>query len=261
MNKQPQWDAKELHDLDDKVFNLWGELLLEEETKRLQMEVVSERGTPEEAERDAFFARHQKQHLALIQQHTKRNKRLHVLHVLLPRAARAAAVVIAVLTLLSGVALASSSTLRVQVMKLLAISTPEYTELKLVPDEDVSFDVPADWRGTHYLSYVPEGLELVKLDVFVDGGIADYRQKNGENLRITFLESGDDGVTNVDTENAELRQLTLGHHPATMVLKKDSIIIYWSDGYHSFILITKGFDADTALKIAQNVRPVVNTKK
>ena len=32
MNKQPQWAAKELQDRHDKVFNLWGEFLLEQET-------------------------------------------------------------------------------------------------------------------------------------------------------------------------------------------------------------------------------------
>lgn len=251
-----QKSAEETRSLDDRAWDLWGELLLQQEAQRLQAEAEAEHGTPQGAVRDAFFARQAAQHLGIIDRELRRGKRQRFAHHTLPRLARAAAIVLAVLTLAGGVALAASPALRVQVMKLLAISTPEYTELRLVPDEEASFEVPADWTGQSFLSYVPKGLVVSQVLDIGDGALVEYRDEQRSLVRLIFMESGPAGETNVDTENAEIRQMTVNGHETTLVIKHSNIMAYWTNGNRYYVLDTRGYDVDTVIRIIEGIRTI-----
>ena len=248
-----QKSAEETRSLDDRAWDLWGELLLQQEVQRLQAEAEAEHGTLQGAVRDAFFAQQAAQHLGIIDRELRRGKRQRFAHHTLPRLVRAAAIVLAVLTLAGGVALAASPALRVQVMKLLAISTPEYTELRLVPDEEASFEVPADWKGQSFLSYVPEGLVLGEAYTMGSISYAQYRDAHTGEVRLNFTETGPTAESNIDTEHALITQVTVGPYPASLIRKNENCMVYWSDGHELFILETRYLSQEETLRTAQGV--------
>ncbi len=248
--------VEEPRSLEDRAWDLWGERLLEQETQHLLAAIQAERGTPQADARQAFFARHEKQHLTLITRHMQRLGRRHFVHSTLPRLLRAAAIVLAVLTLAGGVALAASPDLRVQVMKLLVHTTPQYTQLKLVPDEDGSFVVPAEWQGDNYLSYVPEGLEVSQVIGREGFSVVQYHDRESGKIKLNFSENGPNSELNVDTEDAVTKQVMVGMHPATLIRKDEYITLYWSEGHRVFILSMTGFDEDSVIRVAIGVRIV-----
>lgn len=244
----------EARSLQDRAWDLWGELLLDQETQNLLKEVEQEANSTADPEREAFIKEQDKKNLMLIQRQMKKQRERGFLQTAFPRVLRAAAILLAAFTLAGGVALAASPALRVQVMKLLAIVTPTHTELKLVPDEDASFNVPEGWKGNNYLSYIPDDFALTKLVGMSSLSQAEYQ--NELNAWFYFAEYGNDATPNVDSEGAITSSVSISGHPGTLLLEKDSAIIYWTDGFNAFVLTSMHLNVDLLLKIAQGVRAI-----
>lgn len=210
-----------------------------------------------QAEMDAFFARHEARHLNAIQRAFQKRSWLDAVLPAVPRLAKVAALVIACVTLAGGAALAVGGTLRVSVMRLELEETKDYTALSLVEDEEASFDVPAEWKGRYYLSYIPEGMTLTQIfdDGYVDGyRTVEYFNEPERSLKIDYTEGGSGTTANIDTENAEIRSMTIQGYEGHMVIKNDSFHFYWTDGQAMYILLTKGFDEETALQILSGLQ-------
>lgn len=242
--------------IQDSAYDLLGQMLLEQKTERLLKEIEAEKAGGDTAEMDAFFARYDRHNLARIHAHCRRQKTKRLLLHTLPRIGRAAAVVIAVIALAGGAAIAASHTVRVQVMRLLVHMGEEYTELKLVEDEETSFDVPAEWQGSSYLSYIPDGLELVKVWGPEEMGFVEYADAQTGEIRLFFKELGSSAEGNIDTEDAELTEVFVRGMSGYMVVKKTTVSIFWTDGAHYFILTTKEMGREEALAIAESVRRI-----
>ncbi len=259
MKKNHRKDARTVqaeNDFTKRAYDLWGELQLEKETDELLQQIQTEQATSCNPEMELFFSKNDSRYLALIARHVSTHKRRHFIRVILPKIARAAAMLIAVIALMGGAALAASPYLRVQVMRLLTRITPEYTELRLVEDEAGSFMVPADWKGTHYLSYMPEDMEIVQVTSSGGSHIVVYRGITDRNAVVNFLEGGPGGVTNVDTEDAVVLETDVRGQTATLVRKVNSLQVYWTDGAHMYMVSAKGVGEETALQIARSVQPV-----
>ncbi len=82
----------------------------------------------------------------------------------LPKIGQIAAILIAVFAVAGGVAIATSHTIRAQVMEMLVQIEEQYTALSLVEDTNASFEIPSDeipseWGGEYYPAYIPEYFE------------------------------------------------------------------------------------------------------
>lgn len=99
--------------LQDRAWDLWGELLLDQETQNLLKEVEQEANSTADPEREAFIKEQDKKNLMLIQRQMKKQRERGFLQTAFPRVLRAAAILLAAFTLAGGVALAASPALRV----------------------------------------------------------------------------------------------------------------------------------------------------
>ncbi len=243
-------------DFTERAYDLWGELQLEKETEELLQQIKTEQAAGSNPEMELFFSKNDSRYLALIARHASRHKRRHFIGVRLPRIARAAAMLIAIMTLMGGVGLAASPYLRVQVMRLLTRITPQYTEVRLVVDEAGSFVVPADWKGTHYPAYVPQGMEIVQIKNSGESHIVVYQGITDRSTVVNFIEGGPGGVTHVDTEDAIVMETDVRGQAATLVRKGNSLQVYWTDGAHMYMVSTKGVGEETALRMARSIQPV-----
>ncbi|HPJ03233.1 MAG TPA: DUF4367 domain-containing protein [Candidatus Limiplasma sp.] len=242
----------ESRSLGDRAFDLFGEMLLERETAALLCAMEEEKIAGDK-EADAFAARCDAKNLALIRRYLHRHHVRTFFGKMLPGIGRVAAIVIAVLTIAGGIAIATSHTIRVQVMKLFTTVEEEYTELTLVEDTVASFDIPGDWEGAYYPAYVPEGMEISSISSFPWHNSVEYVDQTDATRRFNFSENIEGVVTNVDTEDAILQTVDIHGNPATLSIKDRVMILFWDDGKKYFVLSVENLDESTAIQIAEGV--------
>ena len=205
---------------------------------------------------DAFFAEQDRANLKKIEAYARKQRSRRLLFHTLPRIGQAAAIVMAVIFLAGSVAVATSHTVRVHVMQLLLHIEKEYTELSLVEDEDASFDVPAEWQGSSFPAYIPEGMEIFECYSSRSSSNITYESVSDENRTLTFTEADASTITTLDTENAAVRKITVNGDSGYIAVKENTILIFWSDGAHYYVVITHGIDETTTIEIAQSVKKI-----
>lgn len=126
---------------------------------------------------------------AVIDRHLRRMRINHFVRKTLPQAGLVAACVVAVLSIAAITALATSKTVRMKVFELLINTQKEYTELSLVESQEGAFDVPSDWAGEYYPSFIPEGFQLVETEGYPGWSEAFYQNEDAGILFFSEYES------------------------------------------------------------------------
>lgn len=247
----------EYRDINDRAYDLLGELLLEQETAQLLAEIERETAEGHTEDLDTFSALHDAKNLARINRYFRLQRTRVFFRQTLPKIGQIAAILIAVITIAGGVAIATSHTIRVQVMKMLVQMEEQYTSLSLVEDTEASFEVPAEWNGEYYPSKIPEGFQANVVISFPGNHLVEFFNDESASTRIVFSEYGDATMANIDTENAEIQSITIGGNEGYIATKDNHIYIYWGNGQVFFVLQTVGIDKDEAVRIAQSVRRVI----
>ncbi|MEG0512140.1 MAG: DUF4367 domain-containing protein [Clostridia bacterium] len=242
--------------LSDQAYDLFGELLLEQETNQLLEEIEDEKSRGATSEMDAFFAVHDQKNLKRIHSYFHRQHMKKLLTRTLPKAIQVAAIFIACISIAGGIAFATNETVRVYVMKLIVTMSDEYTSLKLVEDEDASFDVPADWQGENYPSYLPADLQVTAIHSYMGYHSVAYQGIENILAKLDFSELSSEAETNLDTENAAVTAIMVQNYPGFLATKEDKISIYWSNGHNYFILFAQNMDEGIVLRIAENVKNI-----
>ena len=167
---------------------------------------------------------------------------------LVSNALKAAACIIVVASIGISTAFAISSTARYRIMELLISMTDEYALVSL--QEGASIDIPTDWAGGYYPSYLPEGFSLVK--VYGNQAACGVIYQNDEGIELDFDEYTQAGQTAIDTEDAFIANTTVHDNPA-MITEKDGVVtVVWAE-YNRYFCVTIAADADTAVQIARSV--------
>ena len=161
-----------------------------------------------------------------------------------------AACLVLLLGVATPIAIARVESIRVKVLQLLINVQDKYTELKLVEDPGATFDVPADWRGDYYFSYIPEGYALYEIDPLIDR--AYYRNIDGD--AFSFSEFSQDQEISLDSEGAVISYEFISGNLA-LVIEKYGTTVTWSDGTKYFIVRSTQGKTDT-LKIANSFRRI-----
>ena len=245
----------DLRNLDDKAYDLFGEMLLERETAAL-LSAIEEEQAAGDKEADAFAARCDAKNLETIRRYFHRQHVRTFFGKTLPGIGRVAAIVIAVLTIAGGIAIATSHTIRVQVMKLFTTVEEEYTELTLVEDTEASFDVPGDWEGAYYPAYVPEGMEVSSMYSLPWQSAIEYVDQTDATRRYDYFENEEGVVANVDTEGAILQSVDIHGNPATLSKKDRVMMLFWNDGKKYFVISAENLDESTVMEIAEGVKRI-----
>ena len=240
--------------MEDKAYDLLGDMLTERTTAALLQE-IEEEAQGDMTGPDAFFERLDGKNLRLIEAYTRRQKTKVFFTKTLPRIGQIAAIIIAVIALCGGVAMAASDTFRVQVMRLLLEPTDEYVRLSLVEDEQASFDVPSGWLGRSFPSYIPDSVEVVNILPLEEMPGIEYADRQTQEIALRFQEFLS-GVTHVDNEGATVRQVDINGHQAQLTTKNKIVNLYWSDGQSYFLVTAIGMDEETTMKIGKSVRRI-----
>lgn len=242
--------------IQDKAYDLLGDLLIERDTARFMKELEDDEANGTTAEMDAFFAEHDSMYMRQIARFAKKERHRRFFKQTLPRIGQIASIVIAVISLTGSIAIAASPTIRVHVMQLLMQSDSEQTTLSLVENEAASFDVPADWTGRSYLSYVPDDLELAQVITipYIIGGECHYIDKETGIRTLVFTEMDDSSALSFDTEGSDIREEMIAAYPGYVATSDRNISVFWSDGTSYYLVMTYGLSEDETLRIAQNVR-------
>jgi len=249
-------DTERIEDrtLQDRAYDLLGEMLIEQDTAQFLRELEEKQARGDMADIDAFSRRQDEKNLKKIAAYTRRQRFRHLVRHTLPRLVQAAAVVVAVFFLAGSIAVASSHTVRVKVMELLIHIEREYTTVSLTENEQASFDVPADWKGSSYLAYIPEEMEVFEYYSSINSSNVAYKSISDGTKILKFTEANVSAVTAIDTENATVENITINGNSGYIAVKENTIQIFWADGLHYYIVTTHGIDETTTIKVAQSIR-------
>ena len=246
----------EYRNINERAYDLLGELLLQQETDLLLAEIEKKKAPGITKDMDTFTTRYDAKNLARIHRYFRLQRTRTFFRQALPKIGQIAAIMIAVITVASGVAIATSHTIRVQVMKMLVRIEEQYTALSLVEDSEASFEIPAEWTGEYYPSYIPLNFETSTVISFPGNHLVEFFNAVSTDKQIIFSEYGDTTLANIDTENAMTQSITIGNDKGFLTTKDGYIYIYWDNGRVFFVLQTNGISENEALEIAQSVRRV-----
>lgn len=172
-----------------------------------------------------------------------------------PRALRTAAAACGVLCIGLTTAFASSASFRVQVYTMLAQDYGEYTAISMKATPEDAFDVPEEWGGDYYPSYIPDGFEMT--DIYNGLDVMFYVEyRNADNIRLDFDDDPPFAESNIDTENARVYYTDIHGEQALVAVKSTHVIIVWSEYNRIFTVSIDGDDEETALRVARSVRRI-----
>lgn len=253
MKYNPENTLNNTISIQDSAYNLYGDMLLEKEAKEICEEIESEKGTEAETVMTDFFIHNEQKHLQIIERNCHVSKgslinRIHALH----KIAQIAAVLIVCLALAGGIALATSSYVRIQVMRLLANVTPEYTELSFSVEKEMN--IPAEWQGMYYPSVVPENTQISFLESNKYFSYVYYsREMTSDEWLLLFSEYYDDGNVRIDTENSSQISSIINGHEISIIEKDGIITAYWNDGQRLLVLQTQNSSLSETITYVSNV--------
>lgn len=197
---------------------------------------------------DKRLAQGESAQLRRIDRALRRIERRKMMRKTLPKVGRVAAALLLCFYLSLSVAMAASPDVRVELMNFFMNIEPRYTSFGF-EDTGTFVDVPAEWTGYYYPTYIPEGFEVYSVDSL---GVSLERS---DGVRLYFDEMGTGGSGNLDTENAELNYIHINGHSALLVEKEPWTTVLWNvDNRVLSIGYTGG--REEAIKIAESVRMI-----
>lgn len=166
----------------------------------------------------------------------------------LPKVGKIAASLMLFFYLSLSVALAASPEMRVNLMNFFMNIEERYTSFGF--EETGEFvEVPAEWDGYYYPTYIPEGFEVYSVDSL---GVS---LKRSDGAMLYFNEMGPGGSGNLDTENAKNEFISINGHTALISEKGKWTAILWSVDNRSLLIDYTG-SREEAIKIAESVRMI-----
>lgn len=244
--------------MDDMAYDYLGQLLLQREADALLREIEEERAAGLTGEMDAFFARLEKKHFQTIERFFRRRNTKRFWTKTLPGIGRAAAAVLAVMVAASGVAMAVSETFRVHVLELVADWQLDRVQYEFKENHEVSFDVPVEWVGSHYPSWIPEGFEISDLVSYPGFGCVTLTNpaaggEQGETYADFSISEGNTSIVEFSLDDAEVSKTTVRGHEADLIRKPDSLYLLWTDGEYFFQISTRNMSYEDTFRFAEGI--------
>ena len=239
--------------IQDSAYNLYGDMLLEKKTKEICEEIESGKGTEAETAMKDFFIQNEQKHLRIIEHNCRGSKgnlinHIHVYHKII----QIAAVLIVCLALAGGIALASSSYVRIQVMRLLSNVTPEYTELSFSVEREMN--IPAEWQGMYYPGVIPEKSHVSSLESDEFSSRVTYSTESSHDEWILSFAEYDEPVNiRIDTEDSNYINSIINGYEVSITEKDGLISLYWNDGQRLLVLHTRNKSLSETITYASNI--------
>lgn len=191
--------------------------------------------------------------------HKHQTKLLSIIGRLAANAIKIAACIALVIVIAGPVAFAQSPFFRSKVMALLMQFDHDHETVTYSFEEvpDAAFNVPAEWTGTYFMSYIPEGLKLNR----INPEICYVEFTDSHNRVLSFAEYDDDTTVIAGTEGTTLSYIEINGHTAYIIEGiafggLPTVSVTWTNQMNWFSLTTYGISKDEVLKIAFNIKPI-----
>lgn len=189
--------------------------------------------------------------------HTRQKKILSTVSRLAANSVKIAACIALVIVIAGPVAFAQSPTFRSKVMELLTQFDHEQGTVTYSFEEvpDAAFNVPAEWTGTHFMSYIPEGLKLNR----INPEICYVEFTDSHNRVLSFAEYDEDTTVIEGTEGTTISYIEINGHTAYIIEGiafggVPTVSVTWTNQKNWFTLTTYGISREETVKVALNVR-------
>lgn len=213
--------------------------------------------SPEEQRHLAFLAGHREKQLKKLMHRLRWIGLKNQLMTIMPGTMRFAVAALGILCIGLTGAFASNQRFRVQVFSMFAEDHGQYTAIGLREDEQSSFDVPAEWEGMYYPSYIPDGFEVESIDNSFGREFSVFmRNKNNSDIRFIFEEMYEKAGMNIDTENARVYHTKIHGNDAIVSLKEKFSLIIWSENNRILSVMIDGKNEEELLKVAKSVKQI-----
>lgn len=168
----------------------------------------------------------------------------------LPRLGKALAALLIIFAIGMPVAIATVQPVRARVMELIFEIEREYTRVSLREKAEEGVEVPAEWGGEYYPSYIPEGYvfdEAVNVS-----GIQDILFISQDGGRFSFSELGADSGSNIDTENANIKYIMIKGNPGLLAVKEGRSLVSWAE-FDRYFVVSGNLSGEETMQIADSV--------
>ena len=213
--------------------------------------------SPEEQRHLAFLAGHREKQLKKLMHRLRWIGLKNQLMTIMPGTMRFAVAALGILCIGLTGAFASNQRFRVQVFSMFAEDHGQYTAIGLREDEQSSFDVPAEWEGMYYLSYIPDGFEVESIDnSFKRDLMVTMRKQHDYDTRLIFNEAANGVDISIDTENAQVYHTEIHGNDAIVSLKEKFSLITWSENNRILSVMIDGKNEEELLRVAESVKQI-----
>ena len=170
--------------------------------------------------------------------------------VALPRLGKVLAILLIIFAIGMPAAIATIPPVRARVMELIFETLRQYTRVSLREKAGQEVEVPSEWGGEYYPSYIPEGYEV---DEVVDlSGIQDILFISQDGGRFSFSELGADSGSNIDTENASIKYIMIKGNPGLLAVKEGRSVVSWAE-FDRYFVVSGNLSGEAAIQIADSV--------
>lgn len=148
-------------------------------------------------------------------------------------------------------AIAHTDFLRVNPSRLVLSNKADCITIEMTEMSDFAFDVPAQWLGSYYLSYIPDGFQLS--DIFPEGHLVEY--SNNEGYTLSYKECPKNYTSKIDNTDAIWSEAVVnGEHAYVIEIRNGAYtFVIWSNGIRFFV-VDSNLPKDEVLKIAEGVK-------
>lgn len=250
----PMDKKRNILEVNERAFDLLAEMQIQAEVDAVLADITASDTQGMPAEERESLERLNARNLKAIQSYYQKAKLKRFFRKTVPRFVSRAAMVVGIIAFAGTVAIASSRTVRIRVMQLLYAVEEEYTTVTLQENEAAAFEVPADWEGSYFPTFIPDDLTLTSVFSDEEISIADWSDATGR-ARLHFTEASETINANVDTEDAVVDDFESGEKVEGRIITKDgSTTIMWRtfDRYYSVFVCD--IDQETAIKIVEGLQ-------
>ena len=235
--------CKTAQELRDDLLALKLRLAFQEKLEE-EIEAISGEQHPE-PELQAMMDRADSRILKLIHTNVRKRKIARIVKTTLPQLGKAVAACLLAFFIGLSTAIAAVPAVRTRVLRFIMTIDEKYTSLGFA-DTGMAVNVPTEWKGRYYLSYIPDGF------VFEDADGFDVTYADSRGNILLFSEYGTESSVNIDTEDADVRFIDIQGHSALLSAKNGWATLAWAAGDRYFVLDFQG-DAEEAVRIAEGV--------
>ncbi|HKL99476.1 MAG TPA: DUF4367 domain-containing protein [Mobilitalea sp.] len=117
---------------------------------------------------------------------------------------------------------------------------------------DSSDNIPKDWGGKYYLTYLPAGYKLLQTVVDDDFPILIYTNQNGNNIVFQQIQQG--SSVRVDSENGKVTNVIINDNQEAFLIEKGSErTLNWLQGDMAFHLEAHKLELPEFIQMAESI--------